>query len=345
MWNPPWTLSLVMPFGMLPYPAGRLLWFAVHLGIIVGSIVALWKFYGGKSPHWLIVVGLVVGFPPAVNALGEGQISAFVLLGLIGFLYFQRGGQEFLAGTCAALALVKPHLLLLFWCALFLRSLHQRRFTALFGAATSVGLLSAIALAANPQVFQEYFHAVRSNPPYYWVPPTFGALLRMTMGWDKTWLSFLPSAGGLLWVAVYCYRHRGDWSWSDQMGPILLISVMTTAYGWVFDQIVFLIPIAHAAALVNQRVRWPRWTAWLFAATCLFGFFVTAYQTSLVAEFAEGVDTSRVRELAMGVPNSFWFIIVPPVLLVAYLGALRTRGGQWSGPPGSMRTLVTRRAS
>ena len=96
------------------------------------------RFYGNESPDGLVLTALVVAFPPTLNALGEGQISGLILLGLVGFLYFQRNGHEFLAGACAALTLVKPHLLLLFWCALLMRSLYRKRFTTMVGASLEV---------------------------------------------------------------------------------------------------------------------------------------------------------------------------------------------------------------
>src|ERR1700687_1555271 len=33
MWNPPWTLLLVMPFGLLPARFSQLLWLALHLAV------------------------------------------------------------------------------------------------------------------------------------------------------------------------------------------------------------------------------------------------------------------------------------------------------------------------
>src|SRR5262249_34075627 len=35
MWNPPWTLTVAMPFGLLPARASQLLWLALNLAIVI----------------------------------------------------------------------------------------------------------------------------------------------------------------------------------------------------------------------------------------------------------------------------------------------------------------------
>lgn len=48
MWNPLWTLALVMPFGLLDYATGCMLWLLLSLAIlclvaILGLAVLLWR--------------------------------------------------------------------------------------------------------------------------------------------------------------------------------------------------------------------------------------------------------------------------------------------------------------
>src|SRR6266849_560672 len=35
MWNPPWTLTFVMPIGLLESRLGQLIWLLLHLGVIL----------------------------------------------------------------------------------------------------------------------------------------------------------------------------------------------------------------------------------------------------------------------------------------------------------------------
>ncbi|MGH7171157.1 MAG: hypothetical protein ACRELF_17775, partial [Gemmataceae bacterium] len=47
MWNPPWTLALVMPLGLLDCRVAHLLWLCLHLVVLVWCSDALWRLYDG----------------------------------------------------------------------------------------------------------------------------------------------------------------------------------------------------------------------------------------------------------------------------------------------------------
>ena len=43
MYNPPWTLPFVMPFGALDYGTGRLAWLLLSLGLVLVCAGAAWR--------------------------------------------------------------------------------------------------------------------------------------------------------------------------------------------------------------------------------------------------------------------------------------------------------------
>jgi len=118
MWNPPWTLSLAMPVGLLPARAGQLLWLLVSFVLVVGSADQLWRLYGGPTDRRWVSWLLALTFLPTLFVLQAGQIGPFILVGVAGFLVFHRARLPWLAGACAALMAIKPHLVYLFWIAL-----------------------------------------------------------------------------------------------------------------------------------------------------------------------------------------------------------------------------------
>src|ERR1700722_7047354 len=53
MWNPPWTLAVVMPLGFLPAREAQLLWFAFNLLVIGFCGDRLWLlFAGSRERRW-----------------------------------------------------------------------------------------------------------------------------------------------------------------------------------------------------------------------------------------------------------------------------------------------------
>jgi len=243
MWNPPWVMPLVMPFGLIGYPLSRLLWLLVTLALVLFSADQVWHYYGGAPRQKWIGIAVVLTFVPTVFVLLAGQITAFVLLGVVGFLYFERRQQWFWAGVSTLLIAVKPHLLYLFWIALFFWVVHYRRWTVLLGSLVGLAAATLTAIAFNPSIVSAYLGALRT-PSYYWVTPTIGANLRLLFGWDNYWLQFVAPVFTAMWFLIYWFRVRENWSWDRQMPIVLLLSVTTTAFGWLFDQVVLLfVPI------------------------------------------------------------------------------------------------------
>jgi hypothetical protein len=250
MWNPPWTLTVVMPLGLLPYPLSRLIWLLLSLAIVIGCSDWAWRFYGGPgTQRW--IAWLVAGsFVPTLVVLKMGQVAPLILLGVAGFLHFERRGPGWCCGALAMLAAVKPHLIYLFWAALLLWILERRRWSVLIGAAFAGLLATAIPLLLNPDVIAQYRQAIHDEPPTVWVTSTVGALLRLWFGAEHAWLQFVPTMAGLAWFLPYWVKHRRTWDWAEQMPLLLAVSFATASFGWLGDQVVLLLVVIRGACWV-----------------------------------------------------------------------------------------------
>jgi hypothetical protein len=321
MWNPPWTLTVAMPFGLLPARASQLLWLALHLGIVLFCADWAWHHYGGPRQCRWVAWALAFTFLPTYFVLQSGQIGPLVLLGAVGFLAFREGRWSWLAGAACVLLAIKPHLVYLFWPALFLWSIERRRWAVLVGAAVAGALATAVPLACNPQVLHQFADALAHRPPEQWVSLTIGALLRYAFGPEKFWLQFVPTGLGLAWFVPYWLRHRKAWDWSQQLPLLLLVSFLTASYGaWPFDLVILLLPVAQAAV-------------WAFRhrATPLGRVALAGY----LALNAVALAMCLVHVL------SFWFIWMAPALLVGYL--LLRRLQQRDGGGAALAPIPTRR--
>jgi hypothetical protein len=248
MYYPPWALPLVLPLGLLPFGPARLLWLLVSLGLVLGGADALWRYYGAAAERrWLAWV-LALAFVPTLIALRMGQIGPILLLGVVGFLLCERRGCDALAGAALALAAVKPQLLYLLGLGVLVWAVDRRRLSVLGGGALALGGLVGLALLLDPDVLVQYRYAV-ANPPSGNITPTLGAVLRLALGEERTWLQYVPTVLGVGWFVWHWRRQRLRWSWAEQAPVLVLASFLTTAYGaWVFDLVVLLLPVLHVAA-------------------------------------------------------------------------------------------------
>ena len=115
-----------------------------------------------------------------------------------------------------------------------------------------VGFLAACALplALRPGVFFEYGQSAFTHSILHFPTPTLGSCLRLAFGWQNRWLVYIPMAGGLLWFGLYWRKHQNHWNWSEHLPVILLVSLLTSPYAWMFDHVVLLPALAAMVGMV-----------------------------------------------------------------------------------------------
>jgi hypothetical protein len=251
MWNPPWTLAFVAPMGWLSYRATYLLWLAINFVIVVVCANKLRIYHGGSPQRHYVAWIIALTFVPTLTVLGLGQIGPLILLGITMFLRW-RDSHPWLAGAATVLIGLKPQLCYLFWIALLFWVIRERRWRVLAGAAIAFAAATLVPLFFRPSIFMDYagqFHAARllRNPS-----PNLGTLLRWWVAPTADWLQFVPSVLGGAWFVWY-WKRTAEWDWSAGVPLLLVVSIVTTSYGWVFDHVVLLPAVFQIATWIAHR--------------------------------------------------------------------------------------------
>lgn len=299
MWNPPWMLSLAMPFGLLPAHAAYWLWLAGQLAAVLYSADWLWRFFGGPARRRWLAWLVCLGFIPTLFLLRMGQVSGFVLLGVVLFLRFQAQGRDACAGAAMVLAALKPHLLVPFGAAVVLWAVRGRRWHVFAGAAGALVALSVAPVLCNPDVFDQYREAMAHRTPEM-MSPTLGSVLRLLLGPERLWLQFVPPVLGIVWAVDHWRRRSRAWDWRTEAPVLVLVSFLVAPYGaWPFDVVVLLVAVIRAAADVVAQRDVARAA---FGVTVLVGFDVAAW-------LLRNVHYTQY----------YWYAWTTPLLLYAYL--------------------------
>ena len=253
MWNPPWLLVLFYPLLMFPFRVAETLWFGLSLAVLLSSTLLIWRlFVPLTSPTRLLVPLLAtVIFAPALFTLRMGQVSVLVLLGIAGFLHFERKGRDLWAGAFLVLLTFKPHVTYLLWIAVAWWVVSRGRWRVVWGLGGALLVLCGLLTPLRPMWALDYLSALR-HPPLYWRTPVLGTVLRLFFGWNRAWLQYLPSLLLSLLLLFTLHRRRRPFVWSEAASPLLLLSVPTAAYGWSFDQLALLVPYLQAVAWLRQ---------------------------------------------------------------------------------------------
>lgn len=253
--SPPWALSLVAPIGLMKsYALACFFWMIVLLAAIAWSSRMAVDVYFGEvriqeiSDTAFYRCLFAFTFYPVLLCLRYSQTAPLMLLGVTGFLYSEKKQRPALAGAFLSLTLIKPQLLYLVWLALILRSLQQRQGKILVGAATAIVSLSAVALLIDRHACQQYLELTHSPYMQVYASGVMAGIRKLFAGVGTFWIQLVPPVLGLGWFAVYWRKHRENWSWTENLPMLMTVSVITSAYGWLFDQTLLVLPVIALAA-------------------------------------------------------------------------------------------------
>lgn len=296
MFNPPLVLTLVMPFGALPYQTAALVWLVLQAAALVWSCFVLWDLAGGKARLRWVAFACGLAFLPTILALMLGQISILLLLGIALFLRFEREGRMTAAGASMTLLLIKPHIVYLLGVAFIVLWLRSRDRRIVMGVALG-GVSLLVPLAFNPSVYAQHFALTRNASLTHFTTSTLGQMLRLATGdLSRFGFQFVPMVLGLSYLATRLRRNRhAVWDWNREMPFLVIVSVATAAYGWLYDQVVLLV-----AAIP------------MFSAAIRFGGGRLAAMIGFWA-----ITGAIAFEQAISGVNSMWYFWIPFAFLAA----------------------------
>jgi Glycosyltransferase family 87 len=248
--TPPWSLFLFLPLGLATDAFwGWLLWIAASVASLMVAIRLCRKMFGKGDE--LRSVFLTVGylFAPVLACLEAGQIGFVLLTGIVVFMFYESE-RPYLAGAALILPFAKPHLLLFFWVAFFLWIVAHKKFKIAAGFTGALAVATIIALACDPSVFQHYQELARSATVGSEFIPTLSGVLRLVFFRPYFKAQFVPTLLGLIWCVWFCIKNMSKWSWRDHGLTVMVISILTTPYGWLTDEVVLLPAILFAAMCV-----------------------------------------------------------------------------------------------
>ncbi|HET8965878.1 MAG TPA: glycosyltransferase 87 family protein [Candidatus Acidoferrum sp.] len=255
--NPPWSLFLFLPLGLVSAFWGWVLWTAALVAALVASVRLTWKTFGKTQESRSLCVVIGYTFAPVLGCLLAAQIGLLLLLGIVLFLVWEEK-RPFLAGAALLLPFAKPHLLVLFWLAFVIWVLLRKRFAVARGFAVSVVAATGMALIFDRASFQHYFHFLHTATIEGEFIPTLSGVLRLLLFRPYFRMQFVPMALGLIWCVWYCVKHRTNWNWRSHGLTVMVVSILTTPYGWLTDEVVLMPAMVFAALAIlggQKRLR------------------------------------------------------------------------------------------
>ncbi|MGH9467660.1 MAG: glycosyltransferase family 87 protein [Terriglobales bacterium] len=246
--NPPWTLPLFLPLGMLGYANAYWLWDVASLAGVLGALALLANIYGPYRPAWAAFLPLF--FVPTLLFLTVAQTGWLVLLGFALFLRCERG-SPLAAGAGLFLATMKFNICFLFWPVFLIWAVERRQWRQLAGmGALVVGALGFV-LIRDPAVVGQYLGSLYDTHLATQQFSSLAGLCRRLAG--SPWPDFAFPALGVIWVVFYYVRARETWDWRERLPWVLLVSLALTPYEFFLDELLAVLAVAAAASAAKRR--------------------------------------------------------------------------------------------
>lgn len=234
MWGTPLSLPITMLVGLFDAKRGLIAWAFLILGSIIVSVRLLWRLHG-KPDNQLHL--LAYCFAPTVACMLAAQAAAFVFLGLVLFLYFEKT-KPFFAGLALTVCLMKPHLFIPFAVVLVALVVWQRASRLAAGFGTGIAATTALTVLFDPGVWGQYTYMMNAVKLETKFVPSFSVLLRFAIDRNAAWLQVAPAAIACVWALWYFRRNRDRWDWQRHGSCLIVTSIMVAPYSWFPDEIV-----------------------------------------------------------------------------------------------------------
>src|SRR4029077_9805521 len=210
-----------------------------------------WRMYGDgpHPPAAFLLAGYL--FAPVAACLVAGQMGMVLLLGISLVLLLEQD-RPFLAGAALLIPMAKPHIFALLWPIVAVWVIARKRWSLLGGIASAFLLANAIAVAFDPAIFQHYREMLQQQAIQHEFIPALSGMIRGIFFRRYFWVQFVPTGLGLLWSAWYYWKNRQTWSWRGHGPALLVVSLLTTPYSWMTDEVVLLPAILQGVLWLNR---------------------------------------------------------------------------------------------
>lgn len=245
LWHyPPVFLLLVLPLGLLPYPAALAVFSAGAATLWAGLVRTLFR----DRRAWLVAAATPAGL---INFI-DGQ-NGFVTAGLAGFALVLLDRRPRLAGMLIGLLAIKPHLAVLFPVALIAGRRWQ---TVVSAALTAIVLTASGFLAFGLPTTLAFLHDLpsvgnvvdRAGLPWAQMPTPYVLMLSLRAPIAAAALAQAAAALAAA-ICVWCAWRNDSKPFEAQAAALLAGSLLVSPYLFTYDWTWLAVALANLAIL------------------------------------------------------------------------------------------------
>ena len=247
---PPHDAIAFLPFALLPFPYAAAAWIVAQL---VAVSLALWLLASRVLPRAGrgLFLAVSLGFQPLWLLAVGANVTGFLFALIAGAFLAVTERRLFLAGALLGLLVVKPHPFAFLAVALLVTASWPERRRVGLGALCTAGPLVGAAIALRPGWYAEWLGSAvalaaspRSNATVWTLDRVTGL---------PSWSG--PAVAGLVIGAFAIWFARTRPPLATTFIAAIPVSLAVAPYGWSYDQLQLLVPMAVALAATGRLAR------------------------------------------------------------------------------------------
>lgn len=244
---PPHDAIAFLPLALLPLPYAAAAWIVAQLVAVAIAIALLSSRILPRAGRSLFVA-VCLSFQPLWLLAVGANVTGFLFAAVAGAVIAIADRRPFRAGVCMGLLIVKPHPVVFLVAALLVAATWPQRRGLALGALSSAGPLAVAALALRPGWYVEWLGSAVALAS----SPRSNATV-----WTLDRVTGLPAGSGLAAAVLVTAAFV---VWFVRVRPPLAlafaaaipVSLAVAPYGWSYDQLLLLVPIAFALAATSR---------------------------------------------------------------------------------------------
>ncbi len=294
MWNPPFSLPLLIPFSAFPLSVAKHV-YVVGLAFAL-ALTCLFQFrllaqHGFSAAKSCIVIfsGLIFGAIATTAQWGGMSWIALLLVTLILQVYAAR--QFFLLGVLTPLLVIKPATMFIFVAVLFLIGLRFGAKKFILGVFSSLSVIVAILLLFRPEIYSDYANLNQhiANAVWRHTESFSAAFYRLGVLSDSDFWRWVPLCIVIGAFAWFIWSRRIEASRAERLLLYALpLSVFFSPYSWTHDYIACLPFFMDVSRRIMTSVS--SWQRYLGLFCLLLVHFFSLIALSLSMLFSIGVS-------------------------------------------------------
>ena len=143
---------------------------------------------------------------------------------------------------------VSVGIVLLLWILL------SKSYKLLLGVVAALAASCAVLYLIDPTAWIDYARMMRIAGIGGAHVPCLSVALRFWLRPQMAAFTYLPAALGCVWALGYFWWNRHRWDWMKNGSLLLLVSLLTAPYAWIYDDGLTIPSLLHGAYLTRSRM-------------------------------------------------------------------------------------------